>query len=112
MAGINTVWADDIPDEEIIPLFEEALFIPSDAVMRKVYQKLYDDGQQQVFGERFIHLSKLIGKLWDRPESKGLIPRFIQRMGVNIDELNKDPSEFSSLKSKITRSAKGNISTK
>ena len=93
----NALTDTKIPDEDIIPLLEEGVFMPSDAVMRKVYNRLYDDGQQHVFGERFTRLSKLIGNLWTRPESKKLIPRFIKRMYVNTDELDKDISEFSSL---------------
>ncbi|MHA1649431.1 MAG: phosphatidylserine decarboxylase [Candidatus Helarchaeota archaeon] len=95
---------DTISDEEIIPLLEEALFMPSDAVMREVYKKLYDGKHHQVFGERFLRLSRIIGKMWDRPESKKLIPRFIERMDVNIAELEKKPSEFPSLNAFFARS--------
>ena len=93
----NALTDSKISDDDIIPLLEEGIFMPSDAVMRKVYNRLYEDGQQYVFGERFVRLSNLIGNLWTRLESKKLIPRFIKRMYVNLDELEKDISEFSSL---------------
>ncbi|HUX98843.1 MAG TPA: phosphatidylserine decarboxylase, partial [Candidatus Deferrimicrobium sp.] len=100
----NALTDEEFPDEDIISLFEDALFVPSDAVMRKLYQRLYDEGCQEVFGKRFLQLSKLIGKVWNRPESKSLIPRFIRRMDVNTKELDMDPSEFPSLNSFFARS--------
>ncbi len=93
-----------VPDEDIVPLLEEAIFMPSDAVMRKVYHRLYDDGYYEVFEGRFIRLSKLVGDLWDHPDSIELIPRFIQRMGVNTSELEKNISKYSSLNEFFARS--------
>jgi phosphatidylserine decarboxylase precursor len=99
----NALTDETVPDEDIVPLLEEAIFMPSDAVMHRVYKRLYDEGRQDVFGDRFLRLSKLIGELWNRPESKDLIPRFINRMGINTADLERDPSSFKSLNAFFAR---------
>lgn len=94
---------ENAPDEKVIALFEEALFMFSDVVMSNVYSRLYNDGKYNIFGRRFNHLSRLVGELWSQPESKKLIPKFIKGMNVNVSELEKDPSDFISLNAFFAR---------
>ena len=95
---------EDVADEDVIPLLEEAIFAPSDAVMRLAYDWLYREGRQEVFADRFVRLSRLVGTLWSRPESRCLVPRFVEIMGVDTSEITQPIDEFASMNEFFYRS--------
>ncbi|MBT3222785.1 MAG: hypothetical protein HN348_27225, partial [Proteobacteria bacterium] len=86
-----------VTDEQVIPLLEDAIFAPSDAVMRLVYDWLYHEGRQDLFADRFVRLSRLVGTLWSRPESQHLVARFVEIMGVDTSEITRPIQDFGSL---------------
>ncbi len=86
---------DSSPLSIVVPLLEEAITFPSDAVMRLVYKHLYANGKQWLFGKPMRTLATAMEIAWSQPGSVRLIPAFAAQ--THCEAISLDGLGYASL---------------